>query len=186
MGTTTEPLKAEWQLFVDEYLIDLNATKAAQRAGFGSTEKSCCVTGLRLLGKASIRRAIRKSFKKRLERIRMTSDQVLKELAIIGLSDVQDYEVNDKTGRLVTLKGKSSSRAIQSVKIKKTMVGDGVMEVTTEYKLWDKMKALEMMMKHMGMVDDKSDDKQLSTDERNRRIAEVAQRLMDRRRSSLN
>lgn len=190
MGTIKEPLRKEWQLFVDEYLIDLNASKAAKRAGFGTTQQSAGELGYRLLKKVEIRRAIRKAFRKRLERIRMTSDQVLKELAIIGLSDVQDYEVNDVTGRLISLGNRKASKAVQSVKIKKYSrtndKGETETEVTTEYKLWDKLKAIELMMRHMGMLDNGETGQPITDTERRRRVNEAAASILDYRRIAVN
>lgn len=178
-------LSPKWELFVNEYLVDLNATKAARRAGFEETKEALWVTGSRLLRNAKVRRAIRKEFKKRLDRIKLTQDQVLKELAIIGLSDVMDYEVNETTGRLVVLKNKQSSKAVQSVKVKKrTWVENDVLqsEVAIEYRLWDKLKALEMMMKHMGMLDGDDVKQSKPIDERrNNAIAQLGKLLEQRR-----
>lgn len=186
-----ETMKPEWELFVNEYLVDLNAGKAAKRAGFGTTDGSYRVLGHKLLTKVNIRRAIRKAFKKRLARIQLKQDDVLKELALIGLSDVMDYEVNENSGRLIVLKNKQSSKAVQSVKVKKrTWTEDDVpqSEVTIEYKLWDKLKALELMMRHIGMLsDDKSNGSDNRTiDERRTRANEQARKYMERRRSNLN
>lgn len=182
-------LRPEWELFVNEYLVDLNATKAAKRAGFGNTEEALNVTGSRLLRNAKVKRAIRKEFKKRLARIKLTQDQVLKELALIGLSDVMDYEVNEATGRLVVLKNKQSSKAVQSIKVKKrTWIenDEPQSEVTIEYKLWDKLKALEMMMRHMGMLD--GDDGKQSKPIEQRRNNAIAQlgKLLEQRRTGSN
>lgn len=184
-------LKPEWELFVNEYLVDLNASKAAKRAGFGTTELSAGQLGYRLLKKVQIKRAIRKAFKKRLDRIQLKQDDVLKQLAIIGLSDVMDYEVNEISGRLIVLKNRQSSKAVQSVKVKKrtwTENEEPQSEVTIEYKLWDKLKALELMMRHMGMLnDDKPTGASGGTiDERRTRANEQARKYLERRRSNLN
>lgn len=178
-------LKPEWELFVNEYLVDLNATRAAQRAGFGSDERSASTYGLRLLGKVVIRRAIRKAFNARLKRVKMTADDVIRELEIVALSDVLNYEVNDKTGRLVPLRNRNASKAVSSVKIKKTYRLDGsIDECTTEFRLWDKLKAAELLMKHMGLLDD--DKSSRSGGATGAGLTERASRILEQRRSSLN
>ena len=75
------------QQFVDEYLVDLNATKAALRAGF--SERSAYSTGQRLLKNAEIQARISDAMQSRQNRTQITSDRVLYELARIGLSDVR-------------------------------------------------------------------------------------------------
>jgi phage terminase small subunit len=75
------------QLFVDEYLIDLNATQAAIRAGY--SEDTAYSQGQRLLKNVEIADAVRKAMDERSERTKFTADQVLAELAKIGFSDIR-------------------------------------------------------------------------------------------------
>lgn len=189
----TKPLKPEWALFVSEYLVDLNATQAAVRAGFGSTEKSASVLGAKLLAKVRIRAEIEKEFAKRLDRIELTQDRVIKELATLALSDILDYEVNETTGRLIPLNNRRVSRAVQSVKIKRRTWtdrdGNPESEVTTEIKLWDKTRAIELLMRHMGMLngDDGANSKPKGTiDERRARAVAELGRILERRRVESN
>jgi phage terminase small subunit len=73
------------QRFVDEYLIDLNATQAARRAGYRSAE----VEGCRLLKNAKVAHAVAKAQAERAERTGVTADRVISELAKIGFSDIR-------------------------------------------------------------------------------------------------
>lgn len=73
--------------FVDEYLVDLNATQAAIRCGYapGSAE----VQGCRLLSNAKIAEAVQKAMDSRAARTEITADRVLSELAKIGFADIR-------------------------------------------------------------------------------------------------
>lgn len=151
-------LSPEHQLFVNEYLKDFNAAKAAERAGFGNSYDSARQLGFRLLTKVHIRKEIQKAVKRRLKRIEAKQDDVVNELALIALSDISDYEVNGDTGELIVKDGRKSSRVVQSIKHRKRSwldkYGNPGTEITTEFKLWDKLRALELLMKHMGMLKD--------------------------------
>ncbi|CAG8863139.1 hypothetical protein PS627_00075 [Pseudomonas fluorescens] len=80
-------LTAKQQRFVDEYLIDLNATQAAIRAGY--SKKTANEQGSRLLANVSVSAAVAESMKSRSGRTGITQDMVLKELAKIGFSDIR-------------------------------------------------------------------------------------------------
>ncbi len=69
--------------FVDEYLIDLNATQAAIRAGY--SRKTAQEQGSRLLSNVMVAAAIEKAMAERSQRTEITQDQVLKDLARIAL-----------------------------------------------------------------------------------------------------
>lgn len=66
------------QRFVEEYLVDLNATQAAIRAGY--SQKTASRIGPELLGKTCVAEAILKAKNKRLSRISITQDMVVKEV----------------------------------------------------------------------------------------------------------
>lgn len=73
--------------FVDEYLIDLNATQAAIRAKYSA--KTAASQGERLLRNVEIQRALAKRMKDREKRTEITQDRVLQELARVGFSDIR-------------------------------------------------------------------------------------------------
>lgn len=80
-------LTAKQQRFVDEYLIDLNATQAAARAGY--SKKTANEQGSRLLANVSVSAAIHQRMNERSGRVEITQDMVLRELAKIGFSDIR-------------------------------------------------------------------------------------------------
>ena len=190
MPAIVNDLKPDHALFVSEYLVDLNATQAALRAGYGTTENSAGVFANRILKNPKIKAAIQKEFAKRLERIELSQDRVVQELALLAFSDILDYEVNEATGRLIPLTNRRASRAVQSVKIKRRTWtdkdGNPESEVTTEIKLWDKTRAIELLMRHMGMMNG-DDSKPTGTVEerRTRAVAELG-RILERRRTESN
>lgn len=81
-------LTMKQELFVQEYLVDLNATQAAIRAGYSAD--TARQTGSENLSKPCIADAIAVAHAERLQRIGMTGDQVLRELAEIAQSDVNE------------------------------------------------------------------------------------------------
>lgn len=73
--------------FAAEYLIDLNATQAAIRAGY--SKKTARQIGEENLSKPDIHAEIQRRMKARESRTEITQDRVLKELARIGFSDIR-------------------------------------------------------------------------------------------------
>lgn len=139
--------------FVEEYLIDLNATQAAIRAGYSPS--SAADIGSENLRKPDIRSSIDKKMAERSKRTGVNADRVLMELAKIGFVNATNV-IDIKNGTLkegVTLE---DTAAIQSVKVKKipTKNGEGI---EREIKLADKIKALELIGKHLGMFIEKMD-----------------------------
>lgn len=80
-------LTAKQRRFVEEYLVDLNATQAAIRAGY--SEKTARQMGDENLSKPDIAKAVQEAQAKRSERTEITQDMVLRELAKIGFADIR-------------------------------------------------------------------------------------------------
>src|SRR5689334_10509988 len=76
-------------VFVREYLIDRNGTRAAIEAGYA--RKSASVTSCRLLRNAKVQAAVSELTEQRLERLEVTADTVLQELAKIAFANIGDY-----------------------------------------------------------------------------------------------
>lgn len=134
--------------FVEEYLIDLNATQAAIRAGY--SPDSAADIGSENLRKPDIRAHIDKAMAERSRRTGVNADRVVQELAKIAF--VNAIEVIDpKTATVKENASSDDTAAIQSVKVK-TFGEDGL---EREIKMADKLKALELLGRHMGMFKDK-------------------------------
>jgi len=147
-------LTAKQKIFADEYLIDLNATRAYKLAyPKVKNDESAAAAGARLLRNVKVEQYIHKRMKDREKRTEITQDMVLKELAKIGFADVTDF---------VTIESQGSYKAVQ-VKSTAEMPGDkmgaiaGIKEGANgiEIKLNDKGKALELIGRHLGMWKDK-------------------------------
>ena len=147
-------LTAKQRIFADEYLIDLNATRAYKVAYPKiKNDETAAANSSRVLRNAKVEDYIQKRMKDRERRTEITQDMVLKELAKIGFADVTDF---------VTIENKGTYKAVQ-VKATDEMPGDkmgaiaGIKEGANgiEIKLNDKGKALELIGRHLGMWRDK-------------------------------
>lgn len=135
------------KLFVEEYLIDLNATQAAIRAGY-SPDTAGSIGGENLK-KPEISAAIAKAMAERSKRTGINQDRILQEIAKLALVNIDDV-VDLKTGKIKKTATKEDLACIQSIKIKPTEFG-----TEREIKFYDKKGSLEMAGKHLGMFKDK-------------------------------
>lgn len=147
-------LTAKQRIFADEYLIDLNATRAYKVAYPKiKNDETAAAAGARLLRNVKVEGYIQKRMKDREKRTEITQDMVIKELAKIGFANVTDF---------VTIENKGILRVVE-VKPTDEMPGDklgaiaGIKEGANgiEIKLNDKGKALELIGRHLGMWKDK-------------------------------
>jgi phage terminase small subunit len=143
-------LTAKQARFVAEYLVDLNATQAATRAGYSA--KTAEQQGPRLLGNVGVRRAIDEALARRSERIELKSDDVLREL--LRLARVDIGEAFDHEGHLkpLHLMSEDCRRAIAGVEVE-AVAGEAA--TVTKVKFWDKTRALELLGKHLKLFTDK-------------------------------
>lgn len=145
--------RSRQDIFVDEYLIDLNATQAAIRAGY--SVKTAYEQGSRLLRNVKVQTKIAKAMAERSKRTGVNQDRVVLELAKIGFVNPTDV-IDPKTGEILPGASADDLACIQSVKVKKTTKGKSVIE-EREVRLHDKIKALEKLGQHLGMWNDKID-----------------------------
>ena len=145
-------LNAKQKRFVDEYLIDLNATQAAIRAGYKKTEYTD-TNANKLLENTRIREAIDKAMAERSKRTGINQDRVIQELARIAFVNPQNV-INAEDGSVREDATEDDLACIQAVKVK-TVSGDKGYSEEREVRLNDKMKALELLGKHLGMFTDK-------------------------------
>lgn len=139
--------------FVEEYLIDLNATQAAIRAGY--KVDNARQTATENLAKPYIAEAIDKALAERSRRTGINQDRVVQELAKIAFVKITDV-VNDDC-EILPDADEADLAAIESVKVKTIPTKSGEIGVEREVKLSSKLKALELLGKHLGMWNDKLD-----------------------------
>ena len=140
-----QELNVRQRRFVAEYLKDLNGAQAAIRAGYSpaSAKHSAC----RLLKLPDVRAAVQEAMRLRAEQTGITQAQVVRALAAIAFADTADYQ--DVQGDALALRdsaqiGQEQRRAIQCYKQGK---------FGPEIQLCDKMRALELLGKHLGMFE---------------------------------
>ena len=171
-------LTARQLMFCEEYLTDLNATQAAIRAGY--SEKYAHTNAAKLLQNTTIQEYIEKRKKDRIRRTEITQDAVLQELAIVAFAVATDYakvvereatvEVDGNIIPLLDAEGNPFKyRTVEPVlteelteEQKKALAVIKKGRDGFEIKPHDKMKALEMLGRHLGLWDKKpeaDDDK---------------------------
>ena len=140
--------------FVQEYLIDLNATQAAIRSGY--SQKTANEQGARLLANVSVRSAIAIAQKERAGRAELNADRVLLELRRLALFDIRRIFNPDGTLKRVVDLDDDTAAAILSVEV--VEIGeDGQLAISKKFKASDKKGALELAMRHLGMLKDQID-----------------------------
>lgn len=146
-------LTPKQQRFVEEYLVDFNATKAALRAGYA--KKSAHSIGHENLSKPEIAEAIAKRQGKLSEKAGVTVERVLQEMAKLAFGDTTG--VFDESGalKLPSEWTPEQAAAIASVEFTTKSLGEGEVKHVAKIKQWDKAKALEMLARHLGMFNDK-------------------------------
>ena len=151
---------AKHERFCQEYIIDLNQTKAAIRAKY--SKHTAAQQASRLFSDVKILARIAELKAERNERTRVTQDRIVKELAMLGFSDLQNYITIDPLTGAIQAKGfedmpPGESRALKSIKedraIKEDANGKGVTVYDkVSFTMHDKIRALELLAKHRGML----------------------------------
>lgn len=146
----TTKLTPKQAKFVDEYLIDLNATQAAIRAGY--SEKTAVVTGCQNLIKPNIAQAVAKAKKTRVERTKIDADYVLQRHVEIDQMDVLDILENDGKIKAVQDWPKCWRQTLSGYDIATTQIAGTDMETVLKKIKWpDKVRNLELLGKHVDV-----------------------------------
>lgn len=137
---------------MQEYLVDLNATAAAKRAGYN--EKTAYSMGQRLLKNVEVQRSIQEAQKSLRNRTEITQEMVIRETAKLAFFDVR--KMFDKDGKPLDISQLDDDTAA-------ALVGLDVQDVynfsedekqfigyVKKYKMADKLKALELLGKRFG------------------------------------
>ena len=147
-------LTAKQQRFVEEYLVDMNATQASIRAGYSA--KTADKQGSQLLGKTRIAAAIASAQAIRSKRTEITQDRVLMELGRLGLYDIRkavrwgSAPIAGADGELVypveLVASEDMDDETAAAVSEVSLTAQGV-----KIKMADKLGALEKLGKHLGM-----------------------------------
>lgn len=136
--------------FVEEYLLDLNATQACIRAGY--SPQTAMEQGYQLLQKTSVQEAVSTAMAERSKRTGINQDRIVQELARIAFVKITD--VVDRDGEIRRDASDDDLACIESYKVKDADNMNGS-SCEREVKLASKLKALELLGKHLGMWNDK-------------------------------
>jgi len=192
------PLTPRQQRFVDEYIVSLNATQAAIKAGYST--KTAEVQGSRLLRNVQVSKGVAQGMTERAEAHGITEARVLGELAAMAFSSVTHYQQNPVTGLLELAPGAppNAMAAVSSVEYETETIGgtaEGddapIVRRKVKFKLWDKPGQVKLAGRYKAVagffekmevtgkdggplsVEDARDPRRMTTKERDARIAEL-------------
>lgn len=143
-------LTKKQRIFADEYLVDLNATRA-YRTAYPTIKKdeTAAAAGARLLRNVNVSAYVQERMQDRQRRTEVTQDRVINELAAIAFAQITDYlEIRNNT---VVIKDTTELSPGQISAIAGIKEGANGIEI----KLNSKEKTLELLGRHLGMWNDK-------------------------------
>ncbi|ARC79615.1 TPA: terminase small subunit [Pseudomonas aeruginosa] len=145
-------LTKKQRLFVDEYLIDLNATQAAIRAGY-STRRATEI-GYQLLQRPEVAQAIQAAMAERSRRTEVEADYVIRRLREIDEMDVLDILEDDGSFRSIRDWPRAWRQFLSGIEIAELFEGRGddrrIAGVLRKVKWPDKLRNLELLSRHVG------------------------------------
>jgi phage terminase small subunit len=148
--SNSEKLTAKQQAFVEQYLVSLNASDAALRAGY--SKKTAPYIGAENLKKPLIKAAITEAKQNRSERVQVDADYVLKRLFEIDQLDVADILDVDHSLKSVREWPKAWRLSISAIDIKQLEgPGPGIEAILKKIKWPDKLRNLELIGKHVDV-----------------------------------
>lgn len=165
-------------VFVREYLVDRNGTRAAIAAGYAP--RSASVTSCRLLRNAKVQSAVSEMTGERLERLEVTADAVIQELAKMAFANMKDYLSIREDGSI----GVDLSRitAVQAAGLSDLRIDEFESERgrirRTRISLGSKARALELLGKHLKLWNERSESKNSDTEGLAERMEKARKRVL--------
>ena len=158
------------KIFADEYLIDLNATRAYKVAyPRVKNDETAAAAAARLLKNVKVVTYIEKRMQDRQKRTEVTQDRVIEELAAIAFARASDFAQIVKGRVVLTNTADMSDEQIRAIAgIKQGKFG-------IELKLNDKEKALELLGRHLGMFKDRVEVSGL--DDEKKKLDDILQQM---------
>lgn len=145
-------LTARQRLFVKQYLKDFNGTQAVIRAGFTNNEKSASVIASRLLGNVKVSVAIAECYQELEKKLDISIEQLWHELACIAFSDIGRYYHSDGSLKKISEVDEDAAAALRVFEDKIVVkrfggVGEPKTVRVVKIRLWDKLSAIEKLLK---------------------------------------
>ena len=152
--TATRKLTPKQAAFVEEHAIDLNATQAAIRAGY--SKRTAKEQATRLLSNVHVAAAIAEGRAARSERVGITADRVLQELARVAFLDVRKLLHDDGSMKPISELDDDTRAAIAGLELSEIRDEDGKpIGVLKKIKIADKLVALDKLARNFGLLQDK-------------------------------
>lgn len=157
-------LTRKQQLFVHEYLVDMNATQAAIRTGF--SEKTAYSQGSRLLKNVEVQRALEEAWRAKIRRADITADDVLRLItraAFARLDDFVDWSQseNPEEGEAFGMRVKApdelgvDTELLTEISEEIREMPSGVRERSRKVKLVNKESMIRLLADHFGLTEKK-------------------------------
>lgn len=143
--------KPSHEIFAREWLTHFNATKAAIAAGY--SRKAATNLGYKALKLPAVQSIIERELKRRFQNYEVTQDQIIKELVKIAFSDVSEFVSWDSDG--MVLKPSSQLEEMQTGAVAEVIESKKGKAKNVKFRLYDKLKALELLGKYKGLFPDK-------------------------------
>lgn len=156
-------LNAKQQRFCEEYLIDLNGTQAAIRAGY--SKKTASAIAVENLQKPAINSYVAKLKETRSEATKITANRILRELSNIAYGNMKDFIDFDENGIKLKPKediGDDNLGIISELNLETKTDKEGNVSRQTKFKIYPKDNAIALIMRHLGLFE--KDNSQQSKD----------------------
>ncbi len=145
-------LTPKQRMFVSEYLVDLNATQAAIRAGYST--RTANEQGARLLAKSGVQQAIQAKQEKRVAKLDISAERLDQEAARLALFDIRKLYRADGTLIPITELDEDTARAITGIETQIIGNEDDGYSTIRKYKTASKEKGLELLYRRLGLLKD--------------------------------
>lgn len=151
-GTSKSAALARRKAFAQAYITNgRNGTQAAITAGF--SPNGADVTAAQLLGEPRVREMLAELAAPAAERAGVSIERTLQELARLAYADPRRMFKADGTPIPIHEMDEDVAATIASVEVETLGEGEGQIGRTTKMKVWDKPRALEMTMRHLGLYE---------------------------------
>lgn len=155
--TPLTQLTDQQDVFCQAYIVNFNGTEAALEAKY--SPKTAQVQASQLLAKPHIQARIRELVQEQTNRIEISADAVINELALIGFFNIKS--IYDENGALLPISSwpESAGRAVAALEVHELFDDDGpdrrMIGYVKKIKLWDKNPALTNLAKRFKLISDK-------------------------------
>jgi phage terminase small subunit len=154
---TKSKLSRKQELFVAEYLVDLNGTRAAIKAGY--SEKTATEQASRLLTRVKVVQAIREELEKRFQKLEISADKVLQGIAKMAYFDPRKFFHEDGSLKKVTELDPDTAQALAGIEVNEIWSGRGERReqvgTVTRVKFPDRGLNLERLGRYLKLFTDK-------------------------------